>query len=82
MRTDNMYSSHKLVTTLAEMNMCYFDGCGYVPIYTRSELTDELHIIFDFKTDYRIIEKKKINEIISYTKNSRSSKKKRANKTM
>lgn len=51
---------------------------GFMPIYTRNSITDELHSIFDFRTDYRIITKKSMNEIISYTKNSRSSQRKRA----
>ena len=73
-----MYSSHKLVTTLAEMNFTNIPSDGFIPAYTRTKETDDLHRIFDFRTDYQIIPKKSMNEIISYTKNSRSSQRKRA----
>ena len=77
-KTNNMYSPHKLVTSLAEMNFTNIPSDGFIPTYTRTNLTDDLHRIFDFRTDYQITTKKKMNEIISYTKNSRSSQRKRA----
>lgn len=79
-KTENKYSPHTLVTTLADMNFTNITAEGFMPIYTRNSLTDELHSVFDFRTDYRIITKKSMNEIISYTKNSRSSQRKRAKK--
>ena len=30
---------------------------GYIPSYTRTELTDALHKIFDFRTDHEFITK-------------------------
>ncbi len=77
-RTESIYSSHNLVSTLAEMNFANIASEGFIPTYTRSDITDDLHRIFDFRTDYQIISKKSMNEIISYTKNSRSSQRKRA----
>ena len=77
MRTDNMYSPHKLVTTLAEMNFTNIPSDGFIPAYTKTKETDDLHRIFDFRTDYQIIPKKSMNKIISYTKNSRSSQRKK-----
>ena len=77
-KTNNMYSPHKLTTTLAEMNFINIPSDGFIPAYTRSKITDDLHRIFDFRTDYQIIPKRSMNEIISYTKNSRSSQRKRA----
>ncbi len=77
-KADNMYSTHKLTTTLAEMNFVNIPSVGFIPAYTRNKLTDDLHRVFDFRTDYQITTKKMMNEIISYTKNSRSSQRKRA----
>lgn len=42
---------------------------GYIPAYKRTELTDELHQIFGFRTDYEIIGKKEMRNIIKNTKN-------------
>ncbi|WP_286008901.1 IS1634 family transposase, partial [Methanobrevibacter woesei] len=37
------YTSSKIIQTLRDLNFFQKDGCGYVPIYTRTDLTDELH---------------------------------------
>ncbi len=77
-RTGSIYSPQNLVSTLVEMNFVNIASEGFIPTYTRSNITDDLHHIFDFRTDYQIVSKKSMNEIISYTKNSRSSQKKRS----
>ena len=41
---------------------------GYSPSYTRTDLTDNLHTIFSFRTDYEIITKAKMRNIIKQTK--------------
>ena len=33
-------------------------GEGYIPTYTRTDLTDALHEAFDFRTDYQITSQK------------------------
>lgn len=30
-------------------------GSGYSPAYVRDDLTDDLHEIFDFRTDFEIV---------------------------
>ena len=42
---------------------------GYIPAYKRTALTDELHEKYGFRTDYEIIGKKKMRNIIKNTKN-------------
>ena len=37
------------------MNMLIVPGEGYIPEYTRTDLTDKLHDAFDFRTDYEIV---------------------------
>ena len=39
-------------------------GYGYQPLYERTHLTDELHEIFKFNTDYEIISYKKMKKIL------------------
>lgn len=41
---------------------------SYIPSYKRTALTDELHEIFGFRTDYEISSKQSIRNIIKNTK--------------
>lgn len=41
---------------------------GYIPAYKRTKITDDLHSKYGFRTDYEIIEKKKMRNIIKNTK--------------
>lgn len=61
------YTVNKFVKTLREMEVVDTEYNGYIPAYKRTELTDELHQIFGFKTDYEIIGKKKMRNIIKNT---------------
>ena len=58
------------------MNFLAIQGEGYIPTYTRTDLTNALHGSAGFRTDTQIVPKQKMREIISATKNSRSSKEK------
>ena len=62
------YTSSKIIQTLRELNFFPKDGCGYVPIYTRTDLTDELHDIFGFRTDTEVIPFSKMKKIFKQTK--------------
>lgn len=46
------------------MNMLIADGDGYIPAYTRNDLTDALHEAFGFKTDYQIISQKNMRKFL------------------
>ena len=46
------------------MNFFELKGEGYVPTYTRTELTDSLHESFNFRTDFEIITKKDFKKIL------------------
>ena len=41
---------------------------GYIPAYKRTEITDEIHKVFGYRTDFEIINKKKMRNIIKNTK--------------
>ena len=62
------YTSSKIIQTLRELSFFQKDGCGYVPIYTRTDLTDELHDIFGFRTDTEVIPFSKMKKIFRQTK--------------
>ena len=55
------------------MNFLSVEAEGYIPSYTRTDLTDALHGSAGFRTDTQIVPRQRMREIISATKNSRSS---------
>lgn len=62
------YSITQILETLRSMKILDVEGYGYIPAYTRTDLTDELHKIFGFRTDYEIIKKSNMRNIVSKTK--------------
>ena len=53
-KLNNKYTTSQILETLKEMYMLESKGDGYIPAYVRTNLTDELHEIFGFRTDYEI----------------------------
>ena len=53
------------------MNLCEIKGYGYIPTYKRTELTDKLHEVFNFRTDTEIIKKEKMRKIITDSKKTK-----------
>lgn len=65
---DYQYTCEDILDTLREMNFLAADGEGYIPAYTRTELTDSLHKAFGFRTDYQIVSQKQMKKIFRDTK--------------
>ena len=64
------FTCDQIIQTLRYMNMTLINTAGgYIPSYTRTELTDTLHQVFGFRTDYEIITKSTMRTIIKNTKN-------------
>ena len=61
---DELFSVHELIKTLRNMDMTFIGGEGYLPAYTRTELTNRLHGSSGFRTDYQITTKRMMNTII------------------
>lgn len=53
-KLNEKYTCEELISTLRAMNMMTAPGEGYIPMYTRTDLTDDLHEVFGFRTDYQI----------------------------
>ena len=52
------YTVSQILGTLRSMQMTLLNtASGYIPSYTRTELTDSLHKTFGFRTDYEFITK-------------------------
>lgn len=62
------YTVEQILKTLKDMNVLYIEGAGYIPTYKRTNITDDLHKVFNFNTDKQIIKKSKMKSIIHNTK--------------
>lgn len=62
------YTSNQIIQTLRDYNLLRINGEGYLPEYTRTDLTDRLHQEFGFRTDTEIIPTRKMRSIIASTK--------------
>ena len=58
------YTTSDILNTLRKMTVLEQKGLGYEPEYERTQITDDLHDLFRFNTDYEIISYKKIKKII------------------
>ena len=67
-RLDNKYTCDEIIGTLKNMNMLISPGDGYIPTYTRTDITDSLHEAFGFRTDYQILSQRNMKKICTQTK--------------
>lgn len=63
------FTSSEIIDTLREMNFMENIGNGYIPTYTRTDLTDALHEKFGFRTDYEIVSTKRMKQIFKNLRN-------------
>lgn len=63
----NKYTVQELLKTLRTMTLTDTGYGSYIPSYTRTVLTDDLHETFGFRTDYEICTKQNIRNIIKNT---------------
>lgn len=66
-KLDDKYTCEQLIQTLQRMNMTDVRE-GYIPAYTRTEITDALHANAGFRTDYEIIRKREMKGICRRSK--------------
>ena len=67
-KLDEKYTSKELVDTLKGFDFMELKGEGYIPAYTRTDMTDELHKKFNFRTDTQIVSAAKMKKIFKQTK--------------
>ena len=67
-KLEEKYTSEQIITTLRKMNFLKKERSGYIPTYTRTDLTDSLHKVFGFRTDTEIVPEKEIKKILTKTK--------------
>lgn len=49
------YTNNQIIEKLREMEVYEEKGSGYSPAYVRNDLTDDLHDLFGFRTDFEIV---------------------------
>ena len=67
-KLDEVYPAPAIIKTLRNMNFKELIGEGYIPTYTRTDLTDKLHDVFGFRTDSEITSSKNMKKMIKLTK--------------
>ena len=67
-KLDNRFSISQIIPTLQMMDFMKYEGKGYQPVYTRTDLTDALHEVFGFCTSKQIVPVKTMRNICSRTK--------------
>ena len=68
-KLEGKFTSSQIIQGLRGMNFYSVPGEGYIPTYTRTDLTDALHEAFGFHTDYEIVSTKQMKKIFRDTKN-------------
>ena len=66
---DEKYTSSQIIDCLRNMNLCKANELGYLPVYLRTDLTDNLHEKFGFRTDNEITTIVSIKKILKNLKN-------------
>ena len=64
-KLDYKYTTSQILNTLKNMYMIEHKGLGYEPVYERNNITDDLHEIFNFRTDFEIVSYKKMKKILN-----------------
>ena len=64
-RAGEKFSPDQIIGTLQDMNFLKVTGEGYIPTYTRTDLTNHLHGSAGFRTDTQIVTKKTMKSIIA-----------------
>ena len=67
-KLNDKYTCHEIINGLRDMNFLKVKGDGYIPSYTRTDFTDDLHETFGFRTDYQIVSTGQMKNIFKVTK--------------
>lgn len=65
---EDRFTTSQILSTLQEMDFLKYEGKGYQPLYTRTEVTDALHEAFGFCTSKQIVPVSKMKNICARTK--------------
>ena len=69
-KINSKYTSEEVINTLRNMNCHKIKGLGYLSSYEPSDLTDDLHEAFGFRTDNEFISEKNFKKICKIIKSN------------
>lgn len=67
-KLNGKYTCYEIINGLRDMNFLKVKGEGYIPAYTRTDFTDDIHEAFGFRTDYQIVSTSQMKKILKCTK--------------
>ena len=67
-RLEKKYTCEEILDTLKAMNFADVQEQGYIPLYERNRITDDLHKIGGVRTDFDFITKQKMKNIEKLSK--------------
>ena len=67
-KLQNKYTYEQILDTLRSVKFADIDGQGFMPLYVRNDLTDDLHTACGFRTDFQFISKSKMQNIQKISK--------------
>lgn len=62
-KLDYKYTCETILDTLKSMNFADVEEQGFIPLYKRDKVTDDLHEVSNFRTDYQFITKSQMKTI-------------------
>lgn len=62
-KLDSRYTCEEILSKLKKMNFADIQEQGFIPLYSRDKLTDALHEVCGFRTDFDFITKSKMKNI-------------------
>ena len=62
-KLEKKYTCEEILRELREYQFADVQGQGFIPLYTKTKLTDSLHEISGFRTDFEFLTKSKMREI-------------------
>ena len=62
-KLDYKYTCGEILNTLKALDFAKIQEQGFIPLYERSKITDDLHDVFGFRTDYEFITKSQMRTI-------------------
>ena len=65
---EEKYTASQIIDTLRNMSLTKVNAVGYIPAYTRTDITDDLHSKYGFRTDYEISTTKMLKKILKNLK--------------
>lgn len=71
-KLEHSFTCPEIIETLRKMNVFEHVNEGYILTYIRTDLTDQLHNLFGFRTDTEIVPIKKMKKILKDSKRENS----------